>query len=150
LQNVTHQISSKLRLHLLEAPHREIAGRERAHKKESARNQTGVVQSQNQKQKIKRRIPCLCANCFTCRTKNASVVWVPQEGAPAFQPCPEHEKLFKKAASARREHDELRRQLGKVVGTDQFEIVNQRARAVLEEAEAAMNEYLKHVREHEC
>jgi hypothetical protein len=107
-------------------------------------------QRQNQKQKIKRRIPCLCANCFTCRTKNASVVWVPHEGAPTFQkPCSEHEKLFKKAASARREHDELRRQLRKVVGTDQFEIVNQRARAVLEEAEAAMNEYLKHVREHE-
>jgi predicted metal-binding transcription factor (methanogenesis marker protein 9) len=76
---------------------------------------------------------------------------MPQEGEPRFQPCPEREQLIKKAASARREYDELRRNLGVVViGTDEYHAVNQRARAALAEAETAMNEYLKHVQEHGC
>jgi hypothetical protein len=88
---------------------------------------------------------------LTSPTKNAHLFFgMPQGSAPPLQPCPEREQLFKKAASARREHDELRRKLRKVIGTDKHEAANQRALAVLEEAEAAMNEYLKHVQEHGC
>jgi len=57
---------------------------------------------------------------------------------------------LKKAASARREHDELKRKAGRVIGTEEYHAINQRARAALHNAEIAMNEYVHHVREHGC
>jgi hypothetical protein len=74
-----------------------------------------------------------------------------QEGTPVFQPCSEREQLIKKAASARREYDELKRALGALlIGTEEYHAVNEQARAALREAEVAMSEYLLHVQEHRC
>jgi hypothetical protein len=73
-----------------------------------------------------------------------------QEGTPLFQPCPEREQFLKKAASARREHDELKRKAGMVIGTEEYHVVNESARAALHKAEVAVNEYINHVREHGC
>lgn len=75
---------------------------------------------------------------------------MPQEGLPLFQRCPEREQLLNKAASARREHDELKRKAGMVVGTEKYHAVIESAHAALQMAETAMNEYLDHVREHGC
>jgi len=69
---------------------------------------------------------------------------------PLFQPCPERKELLNKAASARREHDELKRGAGMVIGTEEYHAVNESARAALHKAEMAMNEYVHHVREHGC
>lgn len=75
---------------------------------------------------------------------------MPREGTPLFQPCPEREQLLKKAASARREHDELKRKAGMVIATEKYHAVIESARAALQKAEMARNEYLDHVREHGC
>jgi hypothetical protein len=76
---------------------------------------------------------------------------MPQEGAPRFQPCSDREAILKKAASARREYDELRRKPGMLTGTEEYQSTNEeRARAALEEAQTSINEYLKHVQEHGC
>jgi hypothetical protein len=75
---------------------------------------------------------------------------MPEAGAPYFQPCQEREQLIKKAASARREHDELRRKPGMLTGTAEYRAADERARVALQEAEMAVHEYLDHVREHGC
>jgi predicted metal-binding transcription factor (methanogenesis marker protein 9) len=73
-----------------------------------------------------------------------------RKGAPTFQPCPEREELLKKAASARREYDELRHKLKTLIGAEDYHAINERARAALHEAELAVNKYRNHVQEHGC
>jgi len=75
---------------------------------------------------------------------------MPQEGVPLFQPCPERKELLNKAAYARREHDDLKRRAGMMIGTEEHHAVNESARAALHKVETAVNEYLHHVREHGC
>lgn len=65
-----------------------------------------------------------------------------------LQPCPAREQLLKKAASARREHDEFKRKAGMVIGTEEYHALNESARADLHKAGVAVNEYINHVREH--
>jgi hypothetical protein len=82
--------------------------------------------------------------------ERASVVSDAQEGMPLFQPCTEREQLLRKAASARHEHDELKRKVGMLIGTEEYHALNKSARAALHKAEMAVNEYINHVREHGC
>ena len=67
---------------------------------------------------------------------------------PLLQPCPERARLLKKAADARRLHDELKLKAGSGIGT--LESASEIARAALYKAEMATLEYLDHVREHGC
>jgi hypothetical protein len=67
-----------------------------------------------------------------------------------FQPCAERKQLLEKAAPARREHDDLKRRAGMIIGTEEYHAVNESARAALHKAETAVNEYLHHVWEHGC
>jgi predicted metal-binding transcription factor (methanogenesis marker protein 9) len=73
-----------------------------------------------------------------------------QESHDPFQPCPEREQFLKKAASARREYQELKRKLGTLIGTEEDHAINRSERAALHKAEMAVNEYLNHAQKHGC
>jgi hypothetical protein len=67
---------------------------------------------------------------------------------PLFQACPERARLLKKAADARREHDELKSAASLGIAT--LESASETAHLALHKAETATFEYLDHVREHGC
>jgi hypothetical protein len=69
---------------------------------------------------------------------------------PLFQPCPERKELLDKAMSALREHNEFKRKADTLIGTDEYQEVNQSAWAALHKAKTAFTDYLHHVLKHGC
>jgi hypothetical protein len=67
-----------------------------------------------------------------------------------FLPCEERKELLKKAASALREHEELKHKADVVIGTDKYQELNKTAIEAMHKAETALASYLHHVREHGC
>jgi RNase adaptor protein for sRNA GlmZ degradation len=65
-------------------------------------------------------------------------------------PCEKHQELLKRAGSARREYEELKRLADMVIGTNDYHVLNERVNETLQKSEASTNDYLRHVREHRC
>jgi len=73
-----------------------------------------------------------------------------QEDKRLSLPCEKHQVLLMRAGSARREYEELKRLADMVIDTEDYHTLNERANEALQKAEAALKDYLDHVREHGC